>query len=388
MSPEEMKELCDSINAYGLVQPLIARRSDHRVVAGHHRLEAARLLGLDRVPVICLDLTDHQASALALALNKIAGAWDAAKLAAVLEELELLPDGEQLPTGFSLEEVDDLLSQLEREAAPSPLEKTFARAAETMQKAMERAPCRVQRGQLWLLGRHRLLCADALVPGMLDRVCEGKPVDLVVADGPYGISYVSSQPRAGRRKRGILNDDERGFEAFLERALPAVKAWMKKGATVYWFSAGGGPSAALAKALIAVDRHFTLLNTLVWDRTDLGLGTRFRRRWEAVIEGAVGRPRIWHGDASQANVLRFPRAIPAADFHPTPKPVELIAAIIRAAAPARGQVLDPFLGSGTTLLACEQTGRSCHGVEIDERYCDWTLARWESLTGKQAVEAG
>jgi site-specific DNA-methyltransferase (adenine-specific) len=256
---------------------------------------------------------------------------------------------------------------------------------EEVQESMERAPSRVQQVELWLLGRHRLLCADSLEPGVLERACEGKLMDLVVADGPYGLDYRSTHPRAGQRKRAIGNDSEQGFEGFLRRALPIVKARMKQGAVVYWLAAGGGPSTALAKVLVAVDRHFNLLNTLAWDRVDLGLDARWRRRWEAVVEASTGRPRVWHGRTDQANVLRFPRAIPPAGFHPTPKPLPLVATLIRAAAPARGRALDPFLGSGTALLACQETGRSCCGVEVERRYCDWAIARWEAVTGHSTV---
>ena len=137
----------------------------------------------------------------------------------------------------------------------------------------------------------------------------------------------------------------------------------------------------LAKALLAIAQHFTLLNTLVWDKMDPGLGWRWRRSWEAIIEASVGKPRIWNGGTDCRNVLRFPKAIPQQDDHPTPKPVPLLEELIRCASPTRGLVLDPFAGSGPTLIAAERTGRTCHAVELEPRYCDIVLARWEALTG-------
>ena len=143
----------------------------------------------------------------------------------------------------------------------------------------------------------------------------------------------------------------------------------------------------LAKALLAITQHFDLLNVLVWDKLDPGLGWRWRRSWEAIIEASAGKPRIWHGGTDCRNVLRFPKAIPQQDDHPTPKPVPLLEEIIRAAAPTRGIVLDPFAGAGPTLIAAERTGRSCLAAEIEPRYADIMLARWEALTGSAAAPA-
>jgi site-specific DNA-methyltransferase (adenine-specific) len=155
---------------------------------------------------------------------------------------------------------------------------------------------------------------------------------------------------------------------------------MKRGSVLYWFAGGGGSEPVLAKALLAISEHFDLLNVLIWDKMDPGLGWRWRRSWEAIIEACSGQPKVWHGGTDKRNVLRFPKAIPQADDHPTPKPVPLLEDIIHAAAPAQGRVLDPFAGSGSTLVAAERTGRTCLAAELEPRYCDMILARWEALT--------
>jgi len=387
MPDGEMASLQRSISQWGLVQPLVVRRADQTIIAGHQRLEAARALGMTAVPVVWVDVSQAEGKALGLALNRIQGEWDLPRLGELLEELQALPGLDKALTGFSAGEIDDLLAELERAHAPDPREGSFPQAAEALQQWMEQAPTRVSKGELWLLGRHRLLCGDSLANGMLDRLCESKPVDLVLTDPPYGIGYASTQAAPGRRKKRIANDEPSGFEAFLERALPAIRAQMKKGSVIFWFASGGGPSTALAKVLLAIERHFDLLNTLVWDRVDPGLGWRFRRSWEAIVEASVGRPTVWHGGTEQRNVLRFPRAIPQAGDHPTPKPVPLLAEIIRAAAPAKGRVLDPFAGSGSTLIAAEQTGRTCLAAELERRFCDIVVARWEALTGEKARRA-
>ena len=383
----EMESLRQSLSHWGLVQPIIVRREDSTIIGGHQRLEAARALGMKRVPVVYLDISAAEAKALNLALNRISGEWDLPKLGGLLQELQDLPDLDESLTGFDADEIDAMLADLERQSAPDPREETFPDAAEALQTWMQQTPTRVSKGDLWRLGRHRLFCGDSLASGVLERLCEDGRVDIVLTDPPYGIDYQSSQPSRGKRKRRIANDAADDFEAFLERALPAIRDVMRRGATLYWFAGGGGAEPVLGKAQLAISRHFNLLNTLVWDKVDPGLGWRWRRSWEAIVEASSGRPKAWHGGTDRRNVLRYPRAIPQSDDHPTPKPIPLLEEIIRSASPARGCVLDPFAGSGSTLIAAERTGRSCLVAELEPRYCDMILARWEALTHETAARA-
>ena len=212
---------------------------------------------------------------------------------------------------------------------------------------------------------------------------------LVVTDPPYGIDYQSRLTSATRRKARIANDEAAGFESFLERALPAVRAVMAPGASMYWFAGGGGPSPALGQALLAVSRHFDLQNCLVWDKETPGLGWRWRRSWEAILEASAGSPAHWYGGSHRRNVLRWPKLIPQEGDHPTPKPTELLAELMRYSSRPGQVVLDPFAGSGSTLLAAELTGRTCYASELEPGYCELILARWEQVTGQQAqVEEG
>jgi DNA modification methylase len=382
MPTSEMESLRRSVSHWGLVEPLVVRRADQLVIGGHQRLEVAKALGMATVPVVYVELAGTEAKALNLALNRIHGEWDLPRLGELLEDLQRLPDIDEGLTGFGADEIDSLLAELGRDRAPDPREESFPEAAEALQAWRGQAPTRVSGGDLWQPGRHRLYCGDSLAPGGMERLCDGGKVDLT--DPPYGVGYQSTLAARGRRKKAIANDGQEEFESFLERALPALRAVMKRGAVWYWFAGGGGAERVLAKALLAVSRHLTLLNLLVWDKMDAGLGWRWRRSWEAVIEASVGRPRVWHGGTDRRNVLRFPRAIPQSDDHPTPKPVPLLEEIVLAAAPARGTILDPFAGSGSTVIAAERTGRTCVAVELEPRYCDMVLARWEVLTGGQA----
>ncbi len=384
MAEEERQKLVRSIQEFGMVEPLVVRRSDHLVIGGHQRLEAAKALGMAVVPAVYVELSDVEAKALNLALNRIRGEWDMPKLGELLEDLQRLPEIDEALTGFGGDEIDALLAELERDRAADPREESFPEAAEALQQWREQAPTRVSKGETWQLGRHRLCCGDSLAQGALERLCDGKKVDMALTDPPYGISYQSTLARRGRRKKAIVNDGQEEFEGFLDQALPAIKSVMKRGAVLYWFAGGGGAEPVLAKSLLAISQHFTLANILVWDKVSPGLGWRWRRSWEAIIEASVGKPRVWHGGTNARNVLRYAKAIPQSDDHPTPKPVPLLEELILAAAPARGAILDPFAGSGSTLIAAERTGRSCLAVELEPRYCDIVLARWEAVSGGRA----
>ena len=384
MSEPEMAKLIRSIDEFGLVEPLVVRRQDDTVIGGHQRLTAARARGMTRVPVVYVDLGEAEAKALNIALNKIQGEWDLPRLGELLEELRDLPDLDEALSGFDDREIETLLAELERRQLPAPWEESHDAAAEMLQVQRQAAPTRVSSGELWRLGRHRLLCTDALAPGALERLLESRKVDLLLTDPPYGIAFRSTLAKRGRRKQAIANDAVDDFDAFLERALSAIKPMMKRGSVTYLFAGGGGPEPVLAKAMLAIAEQFTLLNVLVWDKVDPGLGWRWRRSWEAIIEASVGKPRVWNGGTEMRNVLRAPRAIPQASDHPTPKPVPLLEELIKAAAPSRGLVLDPFAGAGPTLIAAERTGRTCYAIELEPRYCDILVARWEALTGARA----
>jgi DNA modification methylase len=384
MPQAEMEKLMRSIREFGMVGPIVARRGDNTIVGGHQRWQAAKALGLRKVPVVYVDVTEDEAKALNLALNKIQGDWDLPKLGTLLEELQGIPDLDETLSGFDEQEMDQILADLERQQLPGPYEESFDVAAEMLQAQRESAPTRVNQGDLWQLGRHRLLCGDSLARGALGRLGGDRKVDLVLTDPPYGIGFQSTMARRGRRKRRIKNDASDDFDAFLARALPAIKQVMKRGSVLYWFAGGGGAEPVLAKALLAIAEHFTLLNTVVWDKIDPGLGWRWRRSWEAIIEASHGKPRTWNGGTDCRNVLRFPRAIPQQDEHPTPKPVPLLEELMRASSPTRGLILDPFAGSGPTLIAAERTGRTCNVVELEPRYCDIILARWEALSASEA----
>jgi len=381
ITQQEGKKLERSIREFGFVQPVVLRRQDRQIVAGHQRVAAARALGMETVPAVIVELSPERARLLALALNKVSGEWDLPRLGAILEELRQLPEIDVSLSGFAEVEVEQLLSGLERAQLPSPYEDT---AADAFDEQRLHAPTRVNPGQTWRLGRHLLHCGDSLQEGCLAGLLEGRKVDHLLSDPPYGISF-RGMARRGRRKAPIQNDQAEHFTDFLARAIPALRAVMAPGGVLHLFCGASGPRPVLAHVLLAVAEHFTLQGLLIWDRVDPGLGWRWRRSFEGIIEASVGNPRIWKGGRELRDILRFPRAIPGAGEHPSPKPVPLLEQLIRAAAPSRGLILDPFVGAGTTIIAAERTGRTCVAVELEPRYCDLAVARWEALASQRAI---
>lgn len=384
MAEADRAKLRRSIERFGFVEPVVARRPDRVMIGGHQRWLVAKEMGLTTVPVVFVEVSDAEARALNLALNKISGEWDLPRLGELLEDLRALPDFDHTLSGFDDREIEEILTELERDTMPDPYEETFDVAAAMLQQQRLGAPTRLGKGQVWELGRHRLLCGDSLAPGRLQELLGDTKADQVLTDAPYGVSYQSTLAKQGRRKEPIANDEVEEFDSFLERALPVIKSAMKPGGTLHWFAGGGGPEPVLAKSMLAIAQHLNLLNVLVWDKVDPGLGWRWRRSWEAVIEAANGRPSVWNGGTGMRNVLRFPKAIPQSDEHPTPKPVPLLVQLIKACSPTNGLVVDPFAGSGSTLIAAELTGRTCVAAELVPRYCDIVVARWEALTKNQA----
>jgi ParB-like chromosome segregation protein Spo0J len=220
MSAGQMAALERSIAEFGLVDPIIARREDRTVIGGHQRLEVAKRLGMDTVPAIFLELTEPQARALNIALNKIHGDWDLEQLGDILAELRDLPDIDVTLTGFQAEELEDLLAELEAERGLPELEE-MAGEADDVAAAQRAAPSgRAEPGQLWQLGEHRLLCGDSLQEGALTRLCGGLPAPLIVTDPPYGVEFTSTC-QAG--KAPIANDGTAEFLPFLERAMPVLR---------------------------------------------------------------------------------------------------------------------------------------------------------------------
>jgi len=374
---EELDSLERSIREFGFVQPVLARREDGTVIGGHQRLVAARRLGLTTVPVTYLDLSIEQARLLNLALNKISGSWDEQLLARLLADLQTSVDLSL--SGFGEDEIRDLLRSLEtREKAERSEDFDLDSALEDAARGHRSKP-----GDLWALGEHRLLCGDATKPEDVERLLGGTRAAMAFTDPPYNVSLGDhgGQQRGSRRRR-IANDsmDPIAWEVF-------VRAWARtllasvEGAIYCCMSSKEMP--LLSRVLAEEGGHWS--DTIIWRKDRFVLGRAdYQRAYEPIWFGwREGSSHDWCGDRDQDDVWEINRPSDA-PLHPTMKPLPLMERAISNSSKPGDLVLDLFASSGSTLIACERTGRRCAALELDPRYADVVLTRWERFSGSVA----
>jgi DNA modification methylase len=392
----EMQKLIRSIQQFGMVEPLVVRRSDQLVIGGHQRLEAAKALGMTKVPVVYVELSDAEATALNLALNRIQGEWDLPKLGELLDELRLLPDFDVAVTGFDGPEIDELLAELEHQQPLPAFEEAFDAEAAMAEAEQRTGPSRVQPGELWALGKHRLLCGDATDPASWQRLMGGVKAQAIVTDPPYAINYVggraAQETRISARRRGTrsnpgdaywddLTDEQ--YRTLLAASLHLAHQHSDSKAPLYlWFA-----SSHLRDVLDCMRQcGWQERNLLVWVKNN-GAGALFaqyKHFYEPCFYAfKTGKSPRWHGPTNERTVWLHDKPT-VNDLHPTMKPLALIERSILNSTSRRHLVVDCFLGSGTAIIAAERTGRICYGMDRDARYCNVVLARWEAMSGGRA----
>ena len=377
-SDEQVAQIAASIAEFGWTNPILAG-ADGIVIAGHARLLAARKLGLANVPVIVLDhLTDTQRRALVLADNRLAmnAGWDEEMLRVELESLK--EDDFNLDLiGFSDEELEDLLCDPEETRDGLTDEDAVP---ETQEKVIT-AP-----GDVWLLGQHRLLCGDSTQMESVEKVLAGGLADIVFTDPPYNVNYGATMKDKlrGKTHRKIANDNlGDGFEQFLRDACTNMLA-VTKGAIYICMSSS--ELHTLHRVFTEVGGHWSTF--VIWAKHHFSMGrSDYQRQYEPILYGwKEGTDHFWCGARDQGDVW-FIKKPAANDLHPTMKPVELVERALRNSSKSRDTVLDPFGGSGTTLIACEKAGRQARLIELDPKYCDVIIRRWQDWTGEQARHA-
>jgi site-specific DNA-methyltransferase (adenine-specific) len=382
----DVDKVAASIKRYGFGAPLVARLKDGELIAGHVRHRAALKLGLAQVPVRYLDLSAEDAHQLALADNRLHAAWDES---ALLEQLRgFAPDTQQL-LGWSGEDI-------------AKIERTLASAGGEEGKPVEDEPPRLPKvpitkpGDVWVLGRHRLICGDCRDPEVLGRLLEGGRIrpGLMVTDPPYGVSAKTGtrDPRHAaygkgeERDRRIENDTLRGdlLEGFLRAAFEQFAAVLSPGAAWYVWYPGANPRPFLA----AVDAIGGLRHPIMWRKPHWALGRAdYHYQHEQCLYGWTdGGKRTWLGGRDQSTTwdVALDKAV-GENIHPSIKPVELYVRPVRNHLGVDGSIFDPFAGTGPAISAAEQLGRAAQLVEIDPRYCDVIVGRWETLSGERAV---
>jgi len=373
-SDEQVAQIAASIAEFGFVNPILVGE-DGVMIAGHGRVLAARKLGMTEVPVIVLGhLSETQRRALIIADNRIAeqAGWDEELLRLELEALRE-EDFDLDITGFDFDEIDRLLQGTETAAGNIDDDEVPEAPEETVSKT----------GDLWLLGSHRLLCGDATVLADVERVLDGGLADLCFTDPPYNVDYGNSAKDKMRGKdRRIMNDNlGEGFYRFLYDACVNILTVTKGGAYICMSSS---ELHTLQKAFTEAGGHWSTF--VIWAKNTFTLGRAdYQRQYEPILYGwKEGTDHFWCGARDQGDVwfVDKPRKN---DLHPTMKPVALVERAVRNSSKSRDTVLDPFGGSGTTLIACEKTGRSARLVELDPRYVDVIIRRWQEFSGLAAT---
>ncbi len=374
-SDAQVAQIAASIAEFGFTNPILAG-SDGVIVAGHGRLAAAQKLGLIMVPVVVLDhLTPTQRRALVLADNRIAenATWDEDLLRVELADLQ--DAGFDLDiTGFDADALAELMAGDEPEVSGQTDEDAVPEVSDT---PVSRA------GDVWHLGPHCLLCGDATLAASYDALLGDERVAMVFTDPPYNVNYANSAKDKLRGKdRAILNDNlGDGFYDFLLAALTPMLA--RCDGAIY-VAMSSSELDALQAAFRAAGGHWSTF--IIWAKHTFTLGRAdYQRQYEPILYGwPEGAERHWCGDRDQSDVWQIKKP-QKNDLHPTMKPVELVERALRNSSRPGDVVLDPFGGSGTTLIAAEKSGRVARLMELDPKYADVIVRRWEAFTGKTAT---
>jgi site-specific DNA-methyltransferase (adenine-specific) len=364
-----------SLAVNGWYGSVVANLSTKHILAGNHRVMAAKALGWETVPVQWVDVTPEEELRILVVDNRTTriGQDDTTKITDILAELANTPIGLD-GTGYSAVDLDALIDSLTGTGEPEELLTDPDEVPEVVET-------RCQPGDLWILGSHRLLCGDSTKVDDVERLMGGKLADLYLTDPPYNVAY-----EGGSKKRTAIANDSMNadsFRTFLKAVFENAFSAMNPGASFYvWYADTEGYNFRGA----VLDCNQQIRQCLVWNK-DNSMFSRQDYHWkhEPCLYGwKEGAAHSWYTDRKQTTVLEFKRPS-RSEEHPTMKPVELFEYQIGNSCPPRGIVLDTFLGSGTSIIASEKLGMTCYGLELDAHYCDVIIQRWENATGKKAV---
>lgn len=400
---KEFQDLCRSINELGYVEPILIN-SDGTIIAGHQRYNVLKYLGKTEAKVVVVDVDKNRERAINVALNKIDGKWDQLKLRDILESLKLT-DLDFTVTGFTQDELDDLNISLNveeaNEDADFDLNETYGSVIEPVTK----------RGDIWILGRHRLMCGDSTSIEDMEMLMGAEDADLVITDPPYNVDYEGT---AGKIQNDNMSDEN--FYSFLLQFQNATASVMRPGAAAYVFHSDT-KGHLFRNAFI--ESGLKLAECLIWEKNALVLCRQdYHWRHEPILYGwKEGAGHYFIDDRTQdtvfledeidfdamkkSDLVAYIKQIRKDwadrstviyehkplknDLHPTMKPVSLIGLLMKNSSKPGWNVLDPFGGSGTTIIAAEQLNRRAFTMELDEKFCDVIVKRWESFTGQTAV---
>lgn len=361
---EEYEKLKRSIEQFGYVEPVIWNRTTGRVVGGHQRLKVLIDMGIGEVDCVVVEMDENKEKALNVALNKISGEWDKDKLALLISDLQA-EDFDVSLTGFDAAEIDDLFKDTIQDKIKDD---DFDVDAELQN------PTITKLGDVWQLGRHRLVCNDSTLAETYDMLLGDEKVNLVITDPPYNVNYEGS---AGKIKNDNMEDDK--FYNFLFDAFSNTEKYMADDASIYVFHAD---TEGLNFRKAFKDAGFYLSGTCIWKKQSLVLGrSPYQWQHEPILFGWKKKGKHqWYTGRKESTIWEFDKPKKNGD-HPTMKPIPLLAYPIMNSSMSNCLVLDPFGGSGSTLIACEQTDRIARTIELDEKFCDVIIKRYVEQVG-------
>lgn len=371
----DVEAIKKSLAVNGWYGSVVANQSTKHILAGNHRVMAAKALGWETVPVQWVDVTPEEELRILVVDNRTTriGQDDTTKITDILAELSNTSIGLD-GTGYSAGDLDALIDSLTGTGEPEEL-------LTDPDEVPEEVETRCKPGDLWILGNHRLLCGDSTKVDDVERLMGGKLADLYLTDPPYNVAY-----EGGSKKRTAIANDSMAtdsFRSFLKSVFTNAFSVMKEGASFYvWYA----PTEAYNFFGGILDCLQSVRQCLIWNK-DNSMFSRQDYHWkhESCLYGwKDGAAHSWFSDFKQTTVLEFKRPS-RSEEHPTMKPVELFEYQIGNSCLPKGIVLDTFLGSGTSIIASEKLGMTCYGLELDPHYCDVIIQRWENATGKKAV---
>ena len=352
-----------SLSRFGQRKPIVVRKDDGTIIAGNHTWQAAKKLGWSEIAVAYVGDDDVTAQAYALADNRTAelGDYDDELLKQLIESVGQIDPDLLHDTGWSDDAVKELLDKIESEL-PKVVDED-----EVPEPPVE---AKTKLGDLYHLGRHRLLCGDSTDEATVARLMDGAKADMVFTDPPYGVNY-----------EGIHNDSREGLELLLTKSFANYKRCMKPGASIYVFHSDR--NADIFHKVFREFFHFSSM--IIWVKNSLTLSqTDYQSQHEPCLYGwKDDASHFWFSDRKQVSVWNAHKEQVLG--HTTPKPIEIVTNALQNSSKKFEKVLDLFGGSGSTLIAAEQTDRTCYMMELDPKYCDVIIQRWETLTGEKAV---
>lgn len=355
----EYEKLKRSMEQFGYVEPIIWNKNTGNVIGGHQRLKVLVDMGLNEVDCVVVKMNLEQEKALNIALNKINGDWDNNKLAMLISDLKG-SDFDVSLTGFEEAEIADLFAKVG--------EKDIKDDDFDMTAALEKASF-VKRGDIWTVGRHRLMCGDATNAADVDALMDGKHANLIVTDPPYGVSFTSTNGLT------IKNDNlkEEEFYNFLLSSFKCMADNLESGGSAYIFHSD---TEGLTFRKAFIDAGFHLSGVCIWAKNSMVLGrSDYQWKHEPILYGYLKNgAHSWYGGRKQTTIWNFDRHI-RNTTHPNSKPLDLLGYPIQNSSQENSIVLDTFGGSGSTMMACEQTNRICYMMELDEKYASVILRR-------------